>query len=95
MVMRLDVEFPRPLGKSDKVKVLLATAGLAKCQRVRFISGDYAAVILAEALSARCLSDALLEQGLVGAQVHSSLDEQDDLRVDDPPGEERLRAIGR
>jgi hypothetical protein len=46
-------------------------------------------------LSIRRLNEALTEQGLVCESIRSSLDEQEDLRSDDPPGEERVRAIGR
>ncbi len=95
MAMRLDLSFPRPLARADKVRVLLAAATLAKCERVRFARGDYAAVVFGEALSVRRLSEALAEQGVVGASVCSSLDEEEDRRADDPVGEERVRAIGR
>jgi hypothetical protein len=95
MVMRLDLEFPRPLMHADKLRVLLAAATLAKCQRVRFARGDYAAVVFGEALSMRRLGEALAEQGLAAASMSSSLDEDEDKRADDPSGEERVRAIGR
>jgi hypothetical protein len=95
MAMRLDLDFPRPLARTDKVRVLLAAATLAKCQRVRFARGDYAAVVLGEALSMRRFAEALAEQGLTGVKMRSSLDEEEDQRADDPLGEERVRAIGR
>ena len=93
--MRLDLEFSRPLAQADKLVVLLAAAGLAKCQRVRFVRGDYAAVVIGEALSMRRFSEALAEHGLACEQIRSSLDAGEDERADDPPGEERVRAIGR
>jgi len=95
MAMRLDLEFPRPLGHADKLRVLLAAATLAKCQRVRFARGDYAVVVFGEALSMRRFAEALAEQGLAGVSMRSSLDEDEDQRADDPLGEERVRAIGR
>jgi len=95
MVMRLDLEFPRPLARVDKLRVLLAAATLAKCQRVRFARGDYAAVVFGEALSMRRLGEALAEQGFAEVGMRTSLDEDEDQRADDPAGEERVRAIGR
>jgi hypothetical protein len=95
MAMRLDLEFPRPLVRADKVRVLLAAATLAKCQRVRFARGDYAAVVIGEALSMRRLGEALAEQGLAEVSMRSSLDEDEDQRADDPVGGENVRAIGR
>ena len=95
MVMRLDLDFSRPLARGDKVLLLLALATLAKSQRVRFARGDYAAVVTGEALSVRRVRESLSEQGLVCEQIRSSLDAGEDERADDPVGDERVRAIGR
>ncbi len=95
MVMRLDLDFPRPLARADKLRLLLAAATLAKCERVRFARGDYAAVVFGEALSMRRLGEALNEQGLAEVSMRSSLDDDEDQRADDPANQERVRAIGR
>jgi hypothetical protein len=97
MAMRLDIDFPRPLGRSDKLRVLLAVATLAKGERVRFVRGDYAAVVSGEALGVRRLEEVLAEHGVAYERIRSSLSEEEDQRADDPPGDgqERVRAIGR
>ncbi len=97
MAMRLDVEFPRPLAKAERLRVLLAVATLAKGERVRFSRDGYAAVVAAEALSVRRLGETLTEHGVAFARIASSLAEEEDQRADDPPGDdhERVRAIGR
>ena len=97
--MRLDVEFARPLSREEKALVLLAAAGLAKSDRVRFLRGDYRVVVMGEGLSIRRLRAALAEQGLGPTQVRSSLGEDEDAHADDVPGGEapgeRVRPIGR
>jgi hypothetical protein len=99
MVMRLDVDFPRPLNKQDKLRLLLAVATLAKSRRVRFVRGDHAAVIMGEGLSERSLRAALEEHGFTPESVRTSLDPDEDARADDasedPAFKERVRAIGR
>ena len=97
MAMRIDVDFPRPLGKQDKLRLLLAVATLAKSRRVRFVRGDHAAVLLGEGLSERRVRDALAEHGFTPEAVRTSLDPDEDARADDPPEDttERVRAIGR
>jgi hypothetical protein len=99
MSMRLDVDFARPLGKQDKVRLLLALATLAKSRRVRFVRGDHAAVVLGEGLSERRVREALSEHGFTPESVRTSLDPDEDARADDPPEDpgqkERVRAIGR
>jgi hypothetical protein len=99
MAMRLDVEFARPLSREEKTLVLMAAAGLAKSDRVRFLRGDYRVVVMGEGLSVRRLRTALVEQGLGPTQVRSSLGEDEDAHADDLPGAEapgeRVRAIGR
>src|SRR5688572_18200387 len=99
MSMRLDVDFARPLGKQDKLRLLLALATLAKSRRVRFVRGDHAAVVLGEGLSERRVREALSEHGFTPEAVRTSLDPDEDARADDPPEEpgqkERVRAIGR
>jgi hypothetical protein len=99
MVMRLDVDFSRPLNKQDKLRLLLAVATLAKSRRVRFVRGDHAAVVMGEGLSERCLRDVLVEHGFSPESVRTSLDPDEDARADDAPEDsvlkERVRAIGR
>jgi hypothetical protein len=99
MAMRLDIDFPRPLDKAGRVAVLLALAGLAKSQGVRFTRGDHGAVVLGEGLSVRRVREVLAEQGVVVEDVRSSLDQEEDARSDDlladPAQPERVRAIGR
>ncbi len=99
MSMRLDVDFARPLGKQDKLRLLLAVATLAKSRRVRFVRGDHAAVVLAEGLSERRLREVLAEHGFTPESVRTSLDPDEDARADDAPedpaNKERVRAIGR
>ena len=99
MVMRLDVDFSRPLNKQDKLRLLLAVATLAKSRRVRFVRGDHAAVIMGEGLSERSLRDVLVDHGFAPESVRTSLDPDEDARADDAPEDsvlkERVRAIGR
>jgi hypothetical protein len=99
MAMRLDIEFPKPLDRAGKTRVLLAVAALAKSERVRFIRGDQAAVVMGEALSGRRLAEALAEEGIPVESVRSSLDGEDEILLDDivsdPARRERVRAIGR
>ncbi len=98
-MMRVDVDFPRPLDKAAKLRFMLAVATLAKCRRVRFVRGDRGVAILGEALSARSTELALKEHGFEPESVKSSLDPDEDMRADDPPGvmngPEQVRAIGR
>jgi hypothetical protein len=99
MAMRLDIDVPRPLDKAGRVAVLVALAGLAKSQRVRFTRGDHGAVLLGEGLSIRRVREVLAELGVVVEAVRSSLDDEEDARADDllanPDQPERVRAIGR
>jgi hypothetical protein len=99
MAMRLDIDFPRPLGKQDKLRLLLAVATLAKSRRVRFVRGDHAAVVMGEGLSERRVREVLAEHGFTPEGVRTSLDPDEDARADDPPDDptqrERVRAIGR
>ena len=99
MAMRIDVDFPRPLGKQDKIRLMLAVATLAKSRRVRFVRGDHAAVVLGEGLSERRVREVLVEHGFAPEAVRTSLDPDEDARADDPPEDptqvERVRAIGR
>ena len=97
MAMRIDVDFSRPLGKQDKLRLLLAVATLAKSRRVRFVRGDHAAVVLGEGLSERRLREVLVEHGFAPESVRTSLDPDEDARADDPPEAqvEQVRAIGR
>lgn len=99
MAMRLDIDFPRPLDKAGRLTVLVALAGLAKSQGVRFARGDHSAVLLGEGLSARRVREVLGEHGIAVEAVRSSLDEEEDARADDvlanPDQPERVRAIGR
>jgi hypothetical protein len=99
MSMRLDVDFARPLGKQDKLRLMLAVATLAKSRRVRFVRGDHAAVVMGEGLSERRVREVLAEHGFTPESVRTSLDPDEDARADDPPEDpgqkERVRAIGR
>jgi hypothetical protein len=98
-MMRLDVEFGRPLSREQRVQALVAIATLTKAQKVRFIHGDRTAVILAEGLSAHRALEALTEAGLPPERVDTSLDAESDAQCDDQEldetGKERFKAIGR
>ena len=98
-MMRLDVEFPRPLDRQQRTRALVAIATLTKATKVRFIKGDRVVVIMAEALSARRVQEELTEAGLAPEQVISSLDPEIDAHCDDAiqdaASKERFRAIGR
>ncbi len=98
-MMRLDVAFPLPLSREQRIKVLVAIATLTKAQKVRFIHGDRTAVVLAEGLSARRVQEALAEAGLPPERVDTSLDAEADALCDDQgpdeTGRERFKAIGR
>lgn len=98
MSMRLDVEFPKPLSVGERRLVAMVVATLAKTDGVRFIHGDRSAVILGEALSARRVRELFTEHGVDVTAINSSLDSDEDARVDDAPEtveRERVRAIGR
>jgi len=96
--MRLDIVFPRPLSRADRLAVLLAVAGLAKSDRVRFVRGDWQAVITGEGLAIASVRDALAEAGLAVESIATSLDEGEDRLLDDRAdvaGPERVRPLGR
>lgn len=98
-MMRLDVEFARPLSRDQRIQALVAIATLTKAQKVRFIHGDRTAVVLAEGLSRRRVQEVLTEMGLPPARVDTSLEDEADILCDDQEqdeaGKERFRAIGR
>lgn len=98
-MMRLDVEFGRPLAREQRIQALVALATLTKAQKVRFIHGDRTAVVLAEGLSAHRVQEALAEAGLPPERVDTSLDAESDTQCDDQgqdeTGKERFKAIGR
>ena len=97
MAMRIEIQFARPLDKSAKLRFLLAVATLAKSDRISFIRGDHAALVIGEGLSTKRLNDVLRDEGFPIESMRSSLDEEHDAQLDDIPGErgERVKPIGR
>ncbi len=98
MVMRLEVDFTRPLSAAEKIRLSLAVAALAKSDRVRFTRGDRAVLVIGEALSAQRLAEVLGEEGFAVESIRSSLVESEDRQADDLPGlggKERVRPLGR
>ncbi len=97
MVMRINVDFPRPLAPAEHRQVILAMAALAKVRRVLFTNGAHRAQVFGEALGTRSVRAALEDIGLTVKALSSTLPEGDDVSVDDVPTAtvERVKAIGR
>ncbi len=96
MAMRVDADFARPLSKTDRRRLVLAMACLAKTRRAFFCQGDHHLVVVGEALSARVVEAAIRDEGFSPTSVLSSLAPDEEARCDELTGEsERVRAIGR
>ena len=100
MVMRIEVDFPKPIQGEHKTGFLLALAVLPKTARVRFVDGGRRALVMGEALGLDRVRSALEDEGVSISALRTSLPEYEDLRADDvsddhPARKERLRPIGR
>jgi hypothetical protein len=96
MTMRLEVAFPRPLPREDKLRVRFALSALAAVKRVVFVRGDQAAVVSGEALATTTVARALAEEGVRIASIATSLaaaGEADE--AVQGAAKERYRPIGR
>jgi hypothetical protein len=98
-MMRIDVEFPRPLSRAQRAQLLVAMSTLSKAQKVRFIKGYRAMVLMGEGIGIARVRDEITELGLTPERVESSLDPDIDAHCDDAAqdaaNKERFRAIGR
>ena len=100
MVMKLEIDFPKPLSAAQRTTVLLALAALPKTARSRMVRGGFGMVVMGEALGVDRVRSALAEEGIAVEAIRTSLHAEEDLRVDEvsdehPAGKERLRPIGR
>ena len=98
MAMRIDLAFPRPLTRADRMRLVLAMSTLAKAERVRFGRGDRTAVVLGEGLATARVLQVLTEEGFVCETITSSLSADEDQRMDDVPtgaSEEQVKPLGR
>jgi hypothetical protein len=96
-MMRLEINFERPLNTETKTRLLLALGALAKTRQIRFLRGDHVAVVFGEALGAQPVMQALADEGVVPSSITTSLDELGASLADEQPDakKERVRAIGR
>ena len=98
MAVRIDIEFPYPLGKETRTDFLLAIGDLAKAERVYFGRSGFNAVVMGEAMSREKVIAKLREYGLQPESVVSSLSEEEDSVADEKPSAgrtERYKPIGR
>ena len=98
MAMRIDLAFPRPLSRAERMRLVLALSTLAKAERVHFGRGDRTAVVLGEGLASARVLQLLTEEGFVCETVTTSLSPDEDQRMDDVPtgtSEERVKPLGR
>ena len=98
MAMRIDLAFPRPLTRADRMRLVLALGTLAKAERVRFGRGDRTAMVVGEGLATARVQQLLAEEGFTCEAVVSSLSPDEDQRMDDVPAsavEERVKPLGR
>lgn len=98
MAMRVQIEFTQPLSREQRTDVLVAMAGLAKSERIRFAKDGYQAEIFGEAMSCDHVRKALQTVGIAVSTARSSLIDEEDSAVDEPDvssATERFRPIGR
>ena len=98
MAMRIDLAFPRPLSRAERMRLVLVLGTLAKAERVRFGRGDRSAVVLGEGLATARVLHLLTEEGFICETIGSSLSPDEDQRMDDVPTgatEERVKPLGR
>ena len=82
MTMHIIADFAKPLSRAQRTEVLLAIAPLSKAERIRFVRGDYRAVIIGEALGIervrRVLDEAITPERLVSSLTHEEQDAVDE-----------------
>jgi hypothetical protein len=94
-MMRLEIEFDRPLSADARLRLRLALGTLVKVRRIRVLRGDRNVLVDGEALARAAILEALKELDLVPSRVMTSLEEAADADADDTAKRERVRAIGR
>ena len=70
MVMRIEVDFPKPIQGEHKTGFLLALAVLPKTARVRFVDGGRRALVMGEALGLDRVRSALEDEGVPIRPAH-------------------------
>ncbi len=100
MVMKMEIQFAKPLDYETKTRVLLAVSALAKSERIRFTQGGRCAVVRGEAMSVDRVRNSLEEQGVIPEQIVTSLQAELDTIADEATDavesrHERFRPIGR
>ncbi len=98
MVMRIDVDFPKPLTAEDRTAAQLAIATLAKSERIVFSANGYSAVVYGIGMSIERVRESFDEMGVAVEQIHSSLNDEENAEADDVESgstKERFRPIGR
>lgn len=98
MAMRVEIAFPRPLPRAQRLHLTVVLGALARTDRVRFAGGDRVAVVHGEGLALAAVREALAQEGFPGATLTTSLAEEEDQRLAEPPpepGHERVKPLGR
>ena len=96
MVMRVYIAFPKPLIRSDRLRVSVSLGAMAGCERVQWLRGDREAELLGEGLALAKVKAALDEAGAVWERVATSLTPEEDRRLDElGEGQERVKPPGR
>jgi hypothetical protein len=94
-MMRLTLEFDRPLTREARLRLHLALGTLAKVRRLRIQRGDRTVLVDGEALARVAVSEALRDLDLIPVKITTSLEEAAEAEADDSLKRERVRAIGR
>jgi len=94
-MMRLTLEFDRPLNADARLRLRLALGCLVKVQRLRILRGDRTVLVDGEALARGMVLEALKDLDLTPNGVNTSLEEAADAEADETARRERVRAIGR
>ncbi|MBA3685824.1 MAG: hypothetical protein H0W72_11380 [Planctomycetes bacterium] len=96
MVMRLEVEFARPLDRPTRLRLVVAFATLAKVDRVRFVQGDHVLIVIGEALGTAAVAAVLRDEGMSWQAMRTTLPEGEDRSVEEAVVEgERVVPLGR
>ena len=96
-MMRLDLAFTKPLTSAQATTLRLVLGTYASVRRVRVDKTGYRAMVLAELLGRRTVTDLLAAEGLPAVTITTSLDEVSDAVAAERPEDkaESVRAIGR
>lgn len=94
-MMRLHIEFDRPLNADARLRLRLGLGTLVKVRAIRVLRGDRMVLVEGEALARAAVLEALKDVELVPGRITTSLEEAADADADDTAKVERVRAIGR